>query len=176
MRLGGDIDHQGLANIIGPGRTRRGEQAQRAADSRSSCCSRCSIRCAGILQVKDSLSDPEPTADRPADACFSGGCYAKQDSIWAPVVTYLVATAGQLQSRRSGGARSSGAHGGVRRDDRRDDGGIEDSHAGADRRLSAGAALVLRSRDVEAAATTERIFPGVLGTPGGPSTSCWAWS
>jgi hypothetical protein len=89
VRLGGDVDHQGLANIIGPGRTRRG--AKRTTQQ---------IRVAllqsifnpiqSILQVKDSMSVlSQQQIDRLTQ--LQRRLIAKQDSIWAPTVKFMEA-------------------------------------------------------------------------------------
>jgi hypothetical protein len=88
VRLGGDVDHQGLANIIMPGRTRRGEK-RNAQQIRQQLLQSVFNPLQGILQVKDSLSVlSQQQIDRLTQ--IQRRLLAKQDSIWAPVVAYLV--------------------------------------------------------------------------------------
>jgi hypothetical protein len=87
VRLGGDIDHQGLANIISPGRTRRGDK-RNAQQIRQQLLNSIFNPLQGILQVKDSLSIlSQQQIDRLTQ--LQRRLFAKQDSIWAPVVAYL---------------------------------------------------------------------------------------
>jgi hypothetical protein len=87
VRLGGDVDHQGLANIILPGRTRRGEKRS-AQQIRQQLLQSVFNPLQGILQVKDSLSIlSQQQIDRLTQ--LQRRLLAKQDSIWAPVVAYL---------------------------------------------------------------------------------------
>ena len=87
VRLGGDVDHQGLANIIMPGRTRRGEK-RNAQQIRQQLLQSVFNPLQGILQVKDSLS---VLSQQQIDqlTLLQRRLVAKQDSIWAPVVAYL---------------------------------------------------------------------------------------
>jgi hypothetical protein len=87
VRLGGDVDHQGLANIIMPGRTRRGEK-RNAQQIRQLLLQSVFNPLQGILQVKDSLSI---LSQQQIDqlTLLQRRLVAKQDSIWAPVVAYL---------------------------------------------------------------------------------------
>ncbi|MGH9888228.1 MAG: hypothetical protein ACREBE_22030, partial [bacterium] len=87
VRLGGDVDHQGLANIIMPGRTRRGEKRS-AQQIRQQLLQSVFNPLQGILQVKDSLSIlSQQQIDRLTQ--LQRRLVMKQDSIWAPVVAYL---------------------------------------------------------------------------------------
>jgi hypothetical protein len=87
VRLGGDIDHQGLANIIGPGRTRRGDK-RTTQQIRVQLLQSVFNPLQGILQVKDSLSVlSQQQIDRLTQ--LQRRLIAKQDSIWAPVVKYI---------------------------------------------------------------------------------------
>jgi hypothetical protein len=87
VRLGGDINHQGLANIIGPGRTRRGEK-RTVQQMRALLLQSFFNPLQGLLQVKDSLSVlSQAQIDRLT--LVQRRLVAKQDSIWAPMVTYL---------------------------------------------------------------------------------------
>jgi hypothetical protein len=87
VRLGGDIDHQGLANIISPGRTRRGDK-RNAQQIRQQLLQSVFNPLRGILEVKDSLSIlSQQQIDRLTQ--LQRRLLAKQDSIWAPVVAYL---------------------------------------------------------------------------------------
>jgi len=87
VRLGGDVDHQGLANIIMPGRTRRGDK-RNAQQIRQQLLQSVFNPLQGILQVKDSLSVlSQQQIDRLTQ--IQRRLLAKQDSIWAPVVAYL---------------------------------------------------------------------------------------
>jgi hypothetical protein len=87
VRLGGDIDHQGLANIIGPGRTRRGDK-RTTQQIRGQLLQSVFNPLQGILQVKDSLSVlSQQQIDRLTQ--LQRRLIAKQDSIWAPVVKYI---------------------------------------------------------------------------------------
>ena len=87
VRLGGDVDHQGLANIIGPGRTRRGEK-RNVQQMRGLLLQSFFNPLQGLLQVKDSLSVlSQAQIDRLTQ--LQRRLVAKQDSIWAPMVTYL---------------------------------------------------------------------------------------
>jgi hypothetical protein len=87
VRLGGDDDHQGIANIIGPGRTRRGDK-RNAQQIRQQLLNSVFNPLRGILQVKDSLSIlSQQQIDRLAQ--LQRQLLMKQDTIWAPVVTYL---------------------------------------------------------------------------------------
>jgi hypothetical protein len=87
VRLGGDVDHQGLANIILPGRSRRGEK-RNAQQIRQQLLQSVFNPLQGILQVKDSLSVlSQQQIDRLTQ--LQRRLLAKQDSIWAPVVAYL---------------------------------------------------------------------------------------
>lgn len=87
VRLGGDVDHQGLANIISPGRTRRGEK-RNAQQIRQQLLNSVFNPLQGILQVRDSLSVlSQAQIDRLTQ--LQRRLVAKQDSIWAPVVAYL---------------------------------------------------------------------------------------
>jgi hypothetical protein len=87
VRLGGDVDHQGLANIIMPGRTRRGEK-RNAQQIRQLLLQSVFNPLQGILQVKDSLSVlSQQQIDQLTQ--LQRRLVAKQDSIWAPVVAYL---------------------------------------------------------------------------------------
>jgi hypothetical protein len=87
VRLGGDVDHQGLANIIMPGRTRRGEK-RNEQQIRQLLLQSVFNPLQGILQVKDSLS---VLSQQQIDqlTLLQRRLVAKQDSIWAPVVAYL---------------------------------------------------------------------------------------
>ncbi|HEX4681629.1 MAG TPA: TonB-dependent receptor [Gemmatimonadaceae bacterium] len=87
VRLGGDVDHQGLANIIGPGRTRRG--ARRTPQQiRIQLLQSIFNPLQGILQAKDSLSIlSQQQIDRLTQ--LQRRLIARQDSIWAPVVKYI---------------------------------------------------------------------------------------
>ena len=88
VQLGGDIDHQGLDNIIGPGRTRRGEKRSQQ-QLRQQLLQSVFNPLQGILQVKDSLSVlSQAQIDRLTQ--LQRRLVAKQDSIWAPVVAYLM--------------------------------------------------------------------------------------
>jgi hypothetical protein len=87
VRLGGDVNHQGLANIIGPGRTRRGEK-RTVQQMRALLLQSFFNPLQGLLQVKDSLSVlSQAQIDRLT--LVQRRLIAKQDSIWAPMVTYL---------------------------------------------------------------------------------------
>ncbi|HTE45627.1 MAG TPA: hypothetical protein VK636_10320, partial [Gemmatimonadaceae bacterium] len=87
VRLGGDTDHQGLANIILPGRSRRGDKRS-AQQIRQQLLRSVFNPLDGILQVKDSLSIlSQQQIDRLTQ--IQRRLLAKQDSIWAPVVAYL---------------------------------------------------------------------------------------
>jgi hypothetical protein len=87
VRLGGDVDHQGLANIILPGRSRRGDK-RNAQQIRQQLLQSVFNPLQGILQVKDSLSVlSQQQIDRLTQ--LQRRLLVKQDSIWAPVVTYL---------------------------------------------------------------------------------------
>jgi hypothetical protein len=87
VRLGGDIDHQGLANIIGPGRTRRGDK-RTTQQIRVQLLQSIFNPLQGILQVKDSLSIlSQQQIDRLT--LLQRRLLAKQDSIWAPTVKYI---------------------------------------------------------------------------------------
>ena len=87
VRLGGDVDHQGLANIISPGRTRRGDK-RNAQQIRQQLLQSVFNPLQGILQVRDSLSIlSQQQIDRLTQ--LQRRLFAKQDSIWAPVVAYL---------------------------------------------------------------------------------------
>lgn len=87
VRLGGDDDHQGIDNIIGPGRTRRGEK-RNVQQIRGQLINSVFNPLRGILQVKDSLAIlSQQQVDRLT--ILQRQLTAKQDSIWAPVVTYL---------------------------------------------------------------------------------------
>jgi hypothetical protein len=89
VRLGGDIDHQGLANIIGPGRTRRGDK-RTTQQIRVQLLQSIFNPLQGILQVKDSLSIlSQQQIDRLTQ--LQRRLVAKQDSIWAPTVKYIEA-------------------------------------------------------------------------------------
>jgi hypothetical protein len=89
VRLGGDIDHQGLANIIGPGRTRRGER-RNTQQIRGLLLQSIFSPIQSILQVKDSLSIlSQAQIDRLTQ--LQRRLIAKQDSIWAPTVKYMEA-------------------------------------------------------------------------------------
>jgi len=94
VRLGGDNDHQGLANIIMPGRTRRGEKRS-AQQIRQLLLQSVFNPLQGILQVKDSLSIlSQQQVDRLTQ--LQRRVVMKQDSIWAPVVAYLAPLPDQL--------------------------------------------------------------------------------
>ena len=87
VRLGGDVDHQGLANIIGPGRTRRGEKRS-TQQIRAMLLQSIFSPIQSILQVKDSLSVlSQQQIDRLTQ--LQRRLIAKQDSIWAPTVKYM---------------------------------------------------------------------------------------
>ncbi len=87
VRLGGDVDHQGLANIISPGRTRRGDK-RNAQQIRQQLLQSIFNPLQGILQVRDSLAIlSQAQIDRLTQ--LQRRLLAKQDSIWAPVVAYL---------------------------------------------------------------------------------------
>jgi hypothetical protein len=87
VRLGGDIDHQGLGNIIGPGRTRRGDK-RTTQQIRVQLLQSIFNPLQGILQVKDSLSIlSQQQIDRLTQ--LQRRLIVKQDSIWAPTVKYL---------------------------------------------------------------------------------------
>ena len=87
VRLGGDIDHQGLANIIGPGRTRRGEK-RNTQQIRALLLTSIFSPIQSILQVKDSMSIlSQAQIDRLTQ--LQRRLIAKQDSIWAPTVKYM---------------------------------------------------------------------------------------
>jgi hypothetical protein len=87
VRLGGDVDHQGLANIIGPGRTRRGEK-RTTQQIRVLLLQSIFSPIQSILQVKDSLSVlSQQQIDRLTQ--LQRRLIAKQDSIWAPTVKYM---------------------------------------------------------------------------------------
>jgi hypothetical protein len=89
VRLGGDIDHQGIANIIGPGRTRRGDK-RTPQQIRGLLLQSIFNPLQGILQVKDSLSIlSQQQIDRLTQ--LQRRLVAKQDSIWAPTVKYISA-------------------------------------------------------------------------------------
>jgi hypothetical protein len=89
VRLGGDVDHQGLANIIMPGRTRRGDK-RNAQQIRQQLLNSVFNPLQGILQVKDSLAIlSQGQIDRLTQ--LQRRLVVKQDSIWAPLVTYLSA-------------------------------------------------------------------------------------
>jgi len=89
VRLGGDIDHQGLANIIGPGRTRRGDK-RTPQQIRIALLQSIFNPLQGILQAKDSLSIlSQQQIDRLTQ--LQRRLIAKQDSIWAPTVKYISA-------------------------------------------------------------------------------------
>ena len=89
VRLGGDIDHQGLANIIGPGRTRRGER-RNTQQIRGLLLQSIFSPIQSILQVKDSMSIlSQQQIDRLTQ--LQRRLIAKQDSIWAPTVKYMEA-------------------------------------------------------------------------------------
>jgi hypothetical protein len=89
VRLGGDIDHQGLANIIGPGRTRRGDK-RTTQQIRVQLLQSIFNPLQGILQVKDSLSIlSQQQIDRLTQ--LQRRLIVKQDSIWAPTVKYIEA-------------------------------------------------------------------------------------
>jgi hypothetical protein len=87
VRLGPDINHQGLANIIGPGRTRRGEK-RNVPQMRALLMQSFQNPLQGILQVKDSLSVlSQPQIDRLTQ--LQRRLVVRLDSIWAPMITYL---------------------------------------------------------------------------------------
>lgn len=87
VRLGGDVDHQGLANIIGPGRTRRGEK-RTPQQIRVLLLQSIFSPIQSILQVKDSLSIlSQQQIDRLTQ--LQRRLIAKQDSIWAPTVKFM---------------------------------------------------------------------------------------
>lgn len=87
VRLGGDIDHQGLANIIGPGRTRRGDK-RTTQQIRGLLLQSFFNPIQSILQVKDSMSIlSQQQIDRLTQ--LQRRLIAKQDSIWAPTVKYM---------------------------------------------------------------------------------------
>jgi hypothetical protein len=87
IQLGGDNDHQGIDNIIGPGRTRRGEK-RNVQQIRAQLINSVFNPLRGILQVKDSLSIlSQQQIDRLT--ILQRQLLAKQDTIWAPTVQYL---------------------------------------------------------------------------------------
>jgi len=87
VRLGGDIEHQGLGNIIGPGRTRRGEK-RNVQQMRGLLLQSFFNPLQSLLQVKDSLSVlSQSQIDRLTQ--LQRRLIVKQDSIWAPMVAYL---------------------------------------------------------------------------------------
>jgi hypothetical protein len=89
VRLGGDIDHQGLGNIIGPGRTRRGDK-RTTQQIRVQLLRSIFNPLQGILDVKDSLSIlSQQQLDRLTQ--LQRRLIVKQDSIWAPTVKFLEA-------------------------------------------------------------------------------------
>jgi hypothetical protein len=89
VRLGGDVDHQGLANIIGPGRTRRGTKRS-TRQIRVLLLQSIFNPIQSILQVKDSMSVlSQQQIDRLT--LLQRRLIARQDSIWAPTVKYMEA-------------------------------------------------------------------------------------
>lgn len=88
VRLGADPDHQVLANIVSPGRTRRGDK-RNAQQVRQQLLQSVLNPLQGLLQVKDSLAIlSQQQIDRLTQ--LQRQMLAKQDSIWAPVIAHLV--------------------------------------------------------------------------------------
>ena len=170
VRLGGDVDHQGLANIILPGRTPPRRQAKRAADSPAA--PAVGLQSApGNPPGEGFAEHPEPTADRSVDAASAPASGEAGFDLGAGRGVSRSAAEYRRHGRR-GGEGASRAHGGVRRDGRCDDRGVEDSHAGADRRLPAGVEIVIRHRESQGAAADEGVFPGVLAARGVTGRLC----